>query len=161
MYIPALPEAFLMRFARFFAAVLLAATPALATTVLRLTPDEVDGLAHRIVEGRVVAAHDVQVTGTEATAVEYELAVDRILKDDGSVTDAMARRNGILLIRQLGSLDGLGASTGIPGMPRYVVGERYRLALNGDSSKGLTSPVGMGQGVQRLPETPAPAKGTP
>ena len=150
-----------MRLVLFAAFVLAAASPALATSVLRLTPDEADRLAHRIVEARVVSAHDVQVTGTEMVAVEYELAVDRIVKDDGSVGPALARRNGILVIRQLGSLDPGRRAFRIVGMPEYRIGQRYRLALNGESARGLTSPVGFGQGVQRLPEAPAPKAVTP
>ena len=133
----------------------LLALPAAATTVRKLTPSEVDALAHRIVEARVVAAHDVQVEGTETLAVEYELAVERILKDDGSVAPQLLQRNGMLVIRQVGSLEP-GGFFGVIGMPRYVVGSRYRLALNGDSARGLTSPVGMGQGVARLGDDPPP-----
>lgn len=144
-----------MRFARLVAALVLAAafvSPASATTVVRLTAEQAGELARRIVEARVVAAHDVQVPGTEMTAVEYELAVERVIKDDGSVASQLALRNGILIIRQVGSLDPAQSFSRIVGMPEYRVGARYRLSLNGESAKGLTSPVGFGQGVQRLPD---------
>lgn len=137
----------------------LLALPAAATTLRPLTPAEVDALAHRIVEARVVAAHDVQVAGTELMAIEYELAVERVLKDDGSVAPQLSRRNGILVVRHVGRLEP-GRSFGVIGMPRYVVGARYRLALHGESARGLTSPVGFGQGVARLGDD-APAQGAP
>ena len=138
-----------MRSVRPLLALLLAAlaSSAPATTVARLTPAEADALAHRIVEARVVAARGVQVAGTTIEATEYELAVERVVKDDGSVAAAIAQRNGILVIRQIG----------IVGMPGYSMQARYRLALNGESQLGLTSPAGLGQGVQRLPDLPAAA----
>lgn len=133
------------------------ALPAAATTVARLSPEQVDALAHRIVEARVVAAHDVQVPGTEILATEYELAVERVIKDDGTVAPALLRGNGILVIRQIGGSAPEARISRIPGMPAYRLGDRLRLALNGDSTLGLTSPVGLGQGVQRLPDMPAAA----
>lgn len=141
--------------ARLAVAVLLTfAGAAQATTVARLTPSQVDALARRIVEGRVVASHVVQLEGTALHATEYEIAVDRVLKDDGSIAPQLAARNGILVIRQLGARLPGDTFTGIPGLPEYRIGARYRLALNGDSRRGLTSPVGFGQGVRILQDAP-------
>ncbi len=135
------------------------APPAPATTVIALTPSEVDALAHRIVEARVVGAADVRVAGG-IVAIEYELAVERVIKDDGSVAPQMAQNAGRMTLRQVGSLDRT-RPVAVIGMPRYVVGERYRLALNGDSVLGLSSPVGLGQGVTRLGEAEPPSAAAP
>jgi hypothetical protein len=136
-----------MRLALLLAAALAAGfpAPALATTVVPLSAERAETMARRVVEARVVAVHDVQVTGTEIAAAEYELAVERILKDDGSLARQVAQLNGIVRIRQVQT---------ILGMPRYETGARYRLALNGDSVLGLTSPVGLGQGVALLEAAP-------
>ena len=38
----------------------------------------------------------------------------------------------------------------VPGLPRYGVGEEVVLFLRGESGRGFTSPVGLGQGVYRV-----------
>ena len=142
------------------AVLLLAATglapTAEATTVLRLTPEQVDTLAQRIIEGRCVEACMTTLPGTSATATEYVFAVERVLKGDG-LAERVQHDGGRLIVRQLGGVASDGRNHLIVGMPRYEVGQRYRLALNGESELGLTSPVGFGQGVTRLPDMPAAA----
>lgn len=46
------------------------------------------------------------------------------------------------------------AGVGIGGLPQYFKGQEVILFLHADSPLGLTSPVGFGQGVFRLVETP-------
>src|SRR5204862_2139575 len=135
-------------------AALFLALPATATTVLNLSQAQVDELAQRIIEGRCVESRVVTLPDTSLSATEYVFQVERVLKG------AVKLDGGRLVIRQVGSTggeDGKSRSFMVVGMPRYEVGQRYRLALNGDSQLGLTSPVGFGQGVTRLPE-PAAAK---
>lgn len=153
-----------MRSLRLLAASLLLlafVSAASATTVVQLAPGQADALARRIVEATVVAAREVPVDGMTMTAVEYDLAVSLVVKDDGSVGPQLASNAGILRIRQLGSLDPSNDSGRIVGMPRYEQGARYRLALNGESARGLTSPVGFGQGVQLLAAPPKSAGAAP
>ena len=127
-------------------AALCLASPAAATTVLRLSPDQVESLAQRIIEGRCVEVRAATAPGTSLAATEYVFVVEHVLKGDG-LAECVERDGGRLVVRQL---------NGVVGMPRYEVGQRYHLALNGDSAIGLTSPVGMGQGVTRLPEVATP-----
>jgi hypothetical protein len=133
-----------------------------ATTVLRLTPAEVESLAQRIIEGRCVEVRATSVGGPEHSmrATEYVFVVERVLKGEG-LADRVSRDGGRLVVRQLGGSDAAGRSALIVGMPRYEAGMRYRLALNGESSLGLTSPVGLGQGVTRLPDLDAPTRPQP
>ena len=122
------------------------ASPAAATTVLRLSPDQVESLAQRIIEGRCVEVRASTAPGTSLAATESVFVVERVLKGEGLAASVQAD-GGRLIVRQL---------NGVVGMPRYDVGQRYHLALNGESQIGLTSPVGMGQGVRRLPEVATP-----
>ena len=57
-----------------------------------------------------------------------------------------------LTIKQFGTAAPLGDGSlaRIPGLPRYTVGEEVVLFLRGDSARGFTSPVGLGQGVYRV-----------
>ena len=132
-------------------AALCLASPAAATTVLRLSPDQVESLAQRIIEGRCVEVRAATAPGTSLAATESIFVVENVLKGDG-LAECVQRDGGRLIVRQL---------SGVVGMPRYEVGQRYRLALNGDSAIGLTSPVGMGQGVTRLPDVASPATTPP
>jgi hypothetical protein len=127
----------------------LAAAPAAATSLLKLTPEQVDQLAARIVVARCVAVRPTAVPGWNRPATEYVLQVERVLKGQG-LEERLRTTGGRLTIRQAGVPLEDGSSWHIPGMPRYEVGARYRLALNGDSTLGLTSPVGLGQGVRLL-----------
>jgi len=127
-----------MRFALGVAsvAVALAATvvPTPATTLVRRLPlEQVAAEAARVVHATVIDVHsDRDEWGAPAT-----------LK--GSV----ARQ---LTIKQFGTAAPLGDGSlaRIPGLPRYTVGEEVVLFLRGDSARGFTSPVGLGQGVYRV-----------
>ena len=132
--------------------------PASATSLRPLTPAQVTELAARIVEGRCVSVREVTLPGFAYPATEYVFAVDHVLKGEG-LAEALGASQRRLVVRQAGSIQPDGRSLGIPGLPSYSVGKRYRLALNGDSSLGLTSPVGFGQGVMRLPDLPTAAAG--
>jgi hypothetical protein len=61
-------------------------------------------------------------------------------------------RAGRLTFKQFGSAEPLpdGALAAVAGVPRYRVGEEVVVFLRGDSSRGFTSPVGLGQGVYRV-----------
>ena len=132
-------------------AALCLASPAAATTVLRLSRPQVEALAQRIIEGRCVEVRAGTALGTSMPATESVFVVERVLKGEG-LAERVQRDGGRLIVRQV---------NGIVGMPRYEVGQRYHLALNGESELGLTSPVGFGQGVTRLPELAPPAATRP
>jgi len=124
-------------------AAVLAALPAGATTLLRRVPLELAAAeAVRIVHATVVDVHsDRDEWGAPATWVTLDVA--RTLKG------AVPRH---LTIKQFGTAAPLGdgSLTRIPGLPRYAVGEELVLFLRGDSARGFTSPVGLGQGVYRV-----------
>jgi len=126
-------------------AIALAATvvPAPATTLVRRLPlEQVAAEAARVVHATVIDVHsDRDEWGAPATWITFDVA--RTLK--GSV----ARQ---LTIKQFGTAAPLddGSLARIPGLPRYTVGEEVVLFLRGDSARGFTSPVGLGQGVYRV-----------
>jgi hypothetical protein len=138
---------------------LLLATTAGATSLRKLSPEDVDALAARIVEGRCLSARVVDVPGAYFPATEYVFAIDNVVKGEG--LEARLRADGgRLVVRQVGGVREDGSQYHVIGMPEYAVGSRYRLALNGESFLGLTSPVGLGQGVRVLGEpTPSAAAG--
>lgn len=140
----------LARAALLLAAVLLSHRAA-ATTVLPLSPAEVDARAARIVVGRCVSAANVEtVPGAHFPATEYVFEVEQVLKDDGRLAALVAHSEGRFTFRQVGGRRPDGSVFSVPGVPRFEPGRRYRVALHGDSRLGLTSPVGLGQGVVAL-----------
>ena len=135
--------------------VLLMAAGAHATTVLRLSAEQVDALAKRIVEGRCVETREARVGLQQLSVTEYVFAVECVVKGDG-LAEELRQSGGLLIVRQVGGPKATGSFT-IVGLPAYEPGKRYRLALNGESTLGLTSPVGMGQGVRLLTTDPPSA----
>jgi len=123
--------------------VALAAVPAAATTLMRRVPLELAAAeAARIVHATVVDVHSGRDEwGAPATWITLDVA--RTLKG------AVPRH---LTIKQFGTAAPLsdGTLTRIPGLPRYAVGDELVLFLRGDSARGFTSPVGLGQGVYRV-----------
>jgi hypothetical protein len=120
-----------------------AVAPAGATMLVRRLPLEtIATKAARIVHARVVeVASGRDVSGVPATWVTLE--VDRPVK---------GARAGRLTIKQIGTVDPLpdGAVAAVAGLPRYQPGEELVVFLRGESRRGFTSPVGMGQGVFRV-----------
>jgi hypothetical protein len=125
-----------------------------ATTLARLDAAQVDALAHRIVEARCVEVRPAKVPGLATPAIAYLFEIERVIKGD-ELAARVAKGDCELVVRQLGDAPGSGSFT-VLGLPAYQPGARYRLALNGESRLGLTSPVGFGQGVVLL--SPAPVK---
>ena len=122
---------------------LLGAVPAGATTMVkRMALDEVTTKAVRIVHGTVTSIRsDRDESGMPATWITLE--VSRTLK---------GRAVKEFTFKQAGVAEPLpdGTITRIPGMPRYTVGEEVVIFLHGESARGFTSPVGLGQGMFRV-----------
>ena len=128
-------------FKKIFIAALLAvaaALPAFATSVLPVDLGQMIDQAAVAFQGTVVdvrTGRDPQ-TGTLVTMTTFR--IDDVLK--GAVP-------GSYTIKQIGGED---ASTGLKfravGVPTYKTGETYVLFMNGVSSQGFTSPVGLSQG---------------
>src|SRR2546428_6621847 len=110
----------------------------------------VTDVAARIVHGTVLEVRSGRdESGLPATWIT--LAVARTLK--GPHQDR-------LTIKQLGVATPLpdGTITRIAGMPQYRAGDEVVLFLHGESRRGFTSPVGLGQGVYRVSPTAAGAQ---
>jgi hypothetical protein len=118
------------------------ASSASATTMLRsLSLAEVTAEATRIVHAYVVDVRSGRdESGAPATWVTLEVA--RAVKGSAGPS---------LTFKQFGA-DRLpdGALGVVAGVPRYRAGEEIVLFLRGDSARGFTSPVGLGQGVYRV-----------
>lgn len=120
-----------------------ARTFASGTSVRLLNLIEMVELADRVFWGRCVS-YQVPDEGTfPLPVVEYVFEVHRGIKGVGT-GDKVA-------IRQVRS-DQPGVQ-GIPGLPHYQKGQEILIFLHGDSRLGLTSPVGLGQGVFKLERT--------
>jgi hypothetical protein len=137
----------------------LVALGASATTVAPLTSKQVEALADRIFEGRCVSVAVVPVEGLATPALEYVFEVESVSKGT-ALAARVADGDRKLVVRQLGGRDEGGRWFGVYGMPAYVPGARYRLSLVGESAIGLTSPVGLWQGVTLLspPAAKEPAR---
>lgn len=117
--------------------------PLAATTVRRVNLFEMVELADRVFAGRCLSAQPMIDPGTGYPIVEYTFLVQEGMK---GVTDGQR-----VVFRQIS--DGEGKAGGVHGVPRYHQGQEVLLFLHGDSSIGLTSPVGLAQGLFRLEKT--------
>ena len=92
--------------------------------------------ADKVFHGKCLSREIVD-DSTNIPIVEYKFQVKQAIK---GVTDGQT-----LVFRQVdGSQVG---KPGIPGVPQYRVGQELVLFLRKESARGLTSPVGMGQGT--------------
>jgi len=110
--------------------------------VERLSLERVTHAAARIVHGTVLEVRSARdASGLPATWITLDVV--RTLKGPH------AER---LTIKQLGVAAPLadGTITRIAGLPQYHVGEEVVLFLHGVSTRGFTSPVGLGQGAYRV-----------
>jgi hypothetical protein len=126
---------------RFLFAVWLAvvtALPALATSVLPLDLGQVIDQSVVVFQGTAVdnrTGRDPQ-TGMLVTMTTFR--VDDVLKGELGST---------YTIKQIGGTDSASnLHFKVYGVPKYTVGQSYVLFMNGVSSAGFTSPVGLSQG---------------
>jgi len=115
------------------------ALPAFATSVLPLDLGQIIDMSAIAFQGTVVdvkTGKDPQ-TGMLVTLTTFR--VDDVLKGDVPAS---------YTVKQIGGED---SSTGVKfkafGVPTYTVGQSYVLFMNGVSSAGFTSPVGLQQGL--------------
>ena len=116
----------------------LTATPVQASRVRPVNLEQMAQHADRIFSGRCVSVRAEKDTDLGLMVTRVTFAVQKAAK--GNV-------KGRVTIRVLGGQDET-TEQGRPmdGVPRFQVGEEVVLFLYGDSSAGLTSPVGLGQG---------------
>lgn len=118
-----------------------------ATAVLTVTPlAELTAGAGKIVRGRCVArrVEEQHVGGLPVRVTVYRFEVREYLKGHGAA---------VFDFRQVGTPEGGPADLGrLVGLPVYVPGDEYVLFLLRESTAGLTSPAGAGEGAFLLRE---------
>ena len=120
------------------------ALPLLATRVRMLNLVEMVQLSDRIFWGVCLGAQQKDDPESGLTTMEYTFQVERGFKG--------VQAGERVVFRQFQAAPG--RALGIPGMPRYNKGNEWLIFLHGDSRIGLTSPVGMAQGLFRLQRMP-------
>lgn len=116
------------------------AAAAIATSVRMLNLVEMVQLSDRIFWGVCLDAQEKTDSATGLTLMEYTFRVERGLKG--------VKAGDQVVFRQLQSAQS--GAVGIVGLPRYSKGKEWLIFLHGDSRIGLTSPVGMEQGLFKL-----------
>lgn len=130
---------------------LLAVCPPLsATDVLQMNLQDLVNRADRIFRGTVLDAREGTVTagGGELPTVTYRIRVDEALKG----TFEEVKGTPIAEVRMLGKLKPGTSSTvrsitAVPGLPELAVGQEYLLLVTPRSAIGLSTTVGLGQGL--------------
>jgi hypothetical protein len=118
-------------------------TPAAATMLVRrMSLDEVTHAAACVVHASVI---DVRSGRDDAGLPATWVTLDVVECLKGSA-------QGRISIKQYGVSEPLpdGTVAGIGLLPRYRTGEELVLFLSGESDRGFSSPVGLGQGVYRV-----------
>jgi hypothetical protein len=112
-----------------------------AALSLRLNVEELADASETIVVGTVLSVEAQEGSMTRPTAIVTTLRVDEMVKG--------VSQNEII-VRQIARKYPDGRIVSYPGLPRFHKGEQVFLFLPGESSAGLASPVGFGQGVFRV-----------
>jgi len=138
------------------AVTLLAATPAPAFMVEKL---ELDGMVERAGSAVAVTVVDsrpatVKAGGAQLPVVAYSLRVEETLKGRLATDADRVAEVSFLAVPQETKQDGLIRRSNLPEPPELRVGGRYLLLLTAPSAIGLSSPVGLEQGVFRLTGKP-------
>ena len=111
---------------------------AVASQIRPLNLDQMSRRADRIFAARCLDVRLAEDPELEQPVTFVTLAVTRRAKGDV---------HGQVTIKLLGRQDARDPDTGeVDGLPRFAPGEEVVLFLYGDSTRGLTSPVGFGQG---------------
>jgi hypothetical protein len=120
------------------ACVLLSFPPAHASRVRPINLEEMAQRADRIFTGRCIGVR-AELDRDLGQVVTYATFMTR--------RTVKGRAHGTVTIKMLGDqIEEGGPKRGVEGVPRFRQGEEVVLFLYGDSGRGLTSPVGLGQG---------------
>jgi hypothetical protein len=112
--------------------------PAPASQVRPINLEEMTQRADRIFSGRCIGVRAEVDPGLGQVVTYVTFMAQRTVKGSAQ---------GKVTIRLLGDqIEDDGPGRGIEGVPRFRAGEEVVLFLYGDSGRGLTSPVGLGQG---------------
>ena len=122
----------------FVAVVTFCASLGEASLIRPVNLEQMTARADRIFSGRCVSVHAARDPELGQMVTYATFKVERAVKGEirGAVTIKMLGAEG----------SGAVAGRGVDGLPRFRKGEEVILFLYGDSARGLTSPVGFGQG---------------
>ena len=119
---------------------LLSVTFVTGTSVRLLNLLEMVQLADRVFWGKCLSVEEKSGDSTSLPVLEYVFAVQGGIKG--------VQTGETVVFRQVGT-----SSQGALDIPHYEKGQEILLFLHGDSRLGLTSPVGLAQGVFQLKRT--------
>lgn len=122
---------------------------AVAVSVRPLNLAEMIGFSEKVLLGRVVGVQEQYDSRLSIPVTLYTLSVIEGIRG--------AETGNTIQIRQAGSPGG--EYSAIPGLPVYRKGEEILLFLHGNSRFGLTSPVGLFQGVFHRIDLPGGRRG--
>jgi hypothetical protein len=132
------------------AACTVASTPLHAVNVRQMSLPELVANADRIVRGTVIAGDDTTVTagGGQLPAMAYRIRVAETLKGAAAASGLLDVR---LLARPKAAPAGsLRRGTVLQDVPEFRVGQEYLFLLTRPSAVGLSTTVGLGQGLFEL-----------
>jgi hypothetical protein len=121
-----------------------------ASNVIHMTLRDLVVRGDRIVRGTVVAADEgtVSAGGGNIPIVAYRIRVDEALK--GSVAGGDVIEVRMLASMKQASSGSLRRATVLRDLPRFAVGRNYLFVLTRPSRIGLSTTVGLGQGLFEL-----------
>ncbi len=121
-----------------------------ASNVLHMTLRDLVARGDRIVRGTVVAADEglLPAGGGNIPVVTYRIRVDEGLKGGVAAGDIIEVR--LLASMKQASSGALRRATMLRDLPRFAVGRDYLFVLTRPSAIGLSTTVGLGQGLFEL-----------
>lgn len=138
-------------------AVLLAASPLMATILKHMNLEDLAGNADRIFSGMVIEIDkgSLEIGGGKLATVTYRVMVDTALR--GDFTDKEGHQ--IADIRMVGDQEPVRSGDAVrlpvtPKMPEIQLGKRYLFFQTAPSDAGLSTTVGLGQGCFRISGDP-------
>jgi len=141
------------RLAPVVAVLLVAAVPAVATTVMQMNLVEMSQRSAQIYRGTVLTAAEgtINAGGGQLPVVTYRLEVEEAFRGDIPVVKGMR----IAEIRMLGKSKPVRRGnlihvSSLPRMPELAIGRTYLVFTTARSAVGLSAIVGLGQGAFRI-----------
>lgn len=141
------------------AAALVSVSPPLtATNVLQMNLQEMVDRSERIFRGTVLDAKEgtLAAGGGELPVVTYRIRVDEAFKGTFEEVKGLQIAEVKMLgkLKPAGSASAVRAATSVPDLPRLVVGQEYLLLTTPRSAIGLSTTVGLGQGLFQISGKP-------
>jgi hypothetical protein len=121
-----------------------------ASNVIHMTLRDLVARGDRIVRGTVLAADEgtLSAGGGNIPIVTYRIRVDEALK--GSVASGEVIEVRLLASMKQASIGALRRAAVLRDLPRFAVGRDYLFVLTRPSQIGLSTTVGLGQGLFEL-----------